>query len=57
MRLSRKAFSMTALVQTVSGFGFGLNGFFARLGREFEAFFEESGRALYHAHRDYPFGL
>lgn len=48
---------MTALVQTVSGFSLDLRGFFARLGRKFEAHFEESGRALYHAHRDYPVGL
>lgn len=31
--------------------------FFARFAREFEAFFEEQGRALHRAHRDYPFGL
>jgi hypothetical protein len=30
---------------------------FARLYAEFEAFFEEQGRALQRAHRDYPFGL
>lgn len=33
------------------------NGFFARFFKEFEAFFEEQGRALHRAHRDYPFGL
>jgi hypothetical protein len=32
-------------------------GFFARFVAEFEAFFEESGRALHRAHREYPFGL
>ena len=47
---------MTAiLVETLSGSAFG--GFCSRFVSEFEAFFEEQGRALYHAHRDYPFGL
>lgn len=47
---------MTAiLVDTFAGSAFG--GFFSRFVSEFEAFFEEQGRALYHAHRDYPFGL
>jgi hypothetical protein len=30
---------------------------FARFAAEFDAFFEEQGRALQRAHRDYPFGL
>jgi hypothetical protein len=34
-----------------------LSGVFARFYREFEAFFEEQGRALHRAHREYPFGL
>lgn len=31
--------------------------FFTRFFAEFGAFFEEQGRALHRAHRDYPFGL
>ncbi|WP_020179703.1 hypothetical protein [Methylopila sp. M107] len=34
-----------------------ISSLFAGFYREFEAFFEESGRALHRAHRDYPFGL
>lgn len=37
--------------------GSSVSAFFARLAAEFEAFFEEQGRALHRAHRDYPFGL
>lgn len=44
-----------AVLNAVSSFS--LSGFFARFYREFEAFFEESGRALHRAHREYPFGL
>ncbi|GLK80589.1 hypothetical protein [Methylopila turkensis] len=46
---------MAALAHAVSGFS--LSDVFARFAQEFEAFFEEQGRALYNAHRDYPFGL
>lgn len=44
-----------AVLKAVSGFSFteALSRFF----REFDAFFEEQGRALHRAHRDYPFGL
>lgn len=45
----------TAVLQAVTNSGFG--GFLARLFNEFEAFFEEQGKALHRAHRDYPFGL
>jgi hypothetical protein len=34
-----------------------LQSVFARFAAEFEAFFEEQGRALHRAHRDHPFGL
>ncbi len=47
---------MTAAVLNVVSIS-GLSGFLTRFYREFEAFFEESGRALYRAHREYPFGL
>lgn len=47
---------MTAIVlNAVSGSRLGA--FFARFAKEFGAFFEEQGRALHRAHRDYPFGL
>lgn len=44
-----------AVMNAVSSFSF--SGLFARFASEFGAFFEESGRALHRAHRDYPFGL
>lgn len=47
---------MTATVlKAVSGLS--LSAVFSRFAQEFEAFFEESGRALHRAHREYPFGL
>ncbi len=45
----------TAVLNAVSSFS--LSGFFSGFAREFSAFFEEQGRALHRAHRDYPFGL
>lgn len=45
----------TAVLNSLSGSAFG--GFLARLAAEFEAFFEEQGKALHRAHCDYPFGL
>ena len=45
----------TAVLNAVSGSR--IAAFFARLFTEFEAFFEEQGRAIHAAHRDYPFGL
>ncbi|MFC3692759.1 hypothetical protein [Chenggangzhangella methanolivorans] len=47
---------MTAAVLKVVSAPFSLS-FFSRFFSEFEAFFEEQGRALHRAHRDYPFGL
>jgi len=44
-----------AVLQAVSNSR--LSAALARLTAEFEAFFEESGRALHRAHREYPFGL
>ena len=53
---SREPSEMTAAVlNAVSSFS--LAGFFSRFASEFGAFFEEQGRALHRAHRDYPFGL
>lgn len=45
----------TAVLNAVSAFRLGA--FFSRIAKEFEGFFEEQGRALHRAHRDYPFGL
>lgn len=45
----------TAVLNSLAGSALG--GFFARFVSEFEAFFEEQGKALHRAHRDYPFGL
>ncbi|MFD1330870.1 hypothetical protein ACFQ4O_02535 [Methylopila musalis] len=50
----------TTIAQTASSAPVETTGFaalVARLFTEVTAFFEESGRALHRAHRDYPFGL
>lgn len=44
-----------AVLNAVSEFR--ITAMFGRFFEEFSSFFEEQGRALHRAHRDYPFGL
>ncbi|GLK75653.1 hypothetical protein GCM10008171_09070 [Methylopila jiangsuensis] len=47
----------TTIVHAAPAEATGFGALVARLFTELTAFFEESGRALHRAHRDYPFGL